>query len=308
MAERSHSPVALFLFNRPGTTARVFDAIARARPAHLLLVADGPRADRPGEAERCRAARAVVEQVNWDCRVETYFSETNLGCKQRIASGLDWVFSQVDRAIILEDDCLPAPDFFRFCDEVLARHHADPRVHMIRGSNFLGGRQVSADSYYFSRFFNIWGWATWARAWQHYDVTMRRWPELRETRWLEGRLPHPGMADLVRHFFDETHAGRVDTWDYQWMLCGWLQDALAAVPAANLISNIGHGQDATHTGNPGSHLAELSHQSLVSPLRHPVVISPLDSADRLEWNRVYPRQRIGAPWWRRLSLRKGLKR
>jgi hypothetical protein len=294
------SPVALFLFNRPDVTQRIFDAIAQARPARLLVVADGARADRPGETEQCRTARAVIERIDWPCRVQTNFSDTNLGCKRRVASGLDWVFSQADRAIVLEDDCLPVPEFFAFCDELLERYRDEPRVHMIRGSNFLGGRRASADSYYFSRFYNIWGWASWARAWSHYDIGMQRWPELRDTGWLQKRL-EPQMVPLVRHFFDETHAGRVDTWDYQWMLCGWLQDALAAVPETNLIANLGHGEAATHTGNRGSHLANLAAGALQLPLRHPAGVSRLAAADELEWNRVYPAHRVRRGWRRWLG-------
>lgn len=298
----TRSPVALFLFNRPESTRRVFDAIARARPERLLVVADGPRVDRPGEPALCSAARAVVDAIDWPCRLQTNFSAVNLGCKQRIASGLDWVFSQADRAIILEDDCLPAPDFFAFCDELLERYRNDARVHMLRGSNFLGRRR-GTDSYYFSQFYNIWGWASWARAWAHYDVDMRRWPELRDSGWLEQRLVHPAMVRLVRHFFDETHAGRVDTWDYQWLLAGWLLDAVAAVPAMNLISNIGHGAGATHTANQHSHLAALARGRLERPLRHPRRVAASASADELEWNSVYPGRAISVPRWRRLLRR-----
>lgn len=303
-ARGPRSPVALFLFNRPDTTRRVFEAIARARPERLLVVADGPRADRVGEHALCREARAVVERVDWPCQVQTLFSTTNLGCKRRIASGLDWVFSQTDRAILLEDDCLPATDFFAFCDALLERYRDDARVHMIRGSNFLQ-RRPGADSYYFSQFFNIWGWASWSRAWSHYDLEMRRWPELRDSGWLERILPHPRMAPLVRRFFDETHAGRVDTWDYQWMMSGWLAGALAAVPAVNLVSNLGHGVGATHTGNQGSHLAHLPLGTLAPPFTHPASVAASAGADQAEWNQVYPRYRVANGWWNGLRRRGG---
>ena len=135
------TPVAFLIFNRPETTARVLEEIARARPPKLLVVADGPRADRPGEADLCRAARAVLSRVDWPCEVLTNFSETNLGCRRRVSSGLDWVFEEVEEAIVLEDDCLPHPSFFPFCEELLERYRADERVMAVSGDNFQQGRR-----------------------------------------------------------------------------------------------------------------------------------------------------------------------
>lgn len=297
------TPVVLFIFNRPQLTERVLRSIAAVRPSHLLVVADGPRAGREGESERCRQARAAIDDVDWPCRIETLYSETNLGCKHRIASGLDWVFSKVDEAIVLEDDCLPDPGFFRFCQELLERYRHDERIHIVRGTNFLRGRRVTPSSYYFSRFYNIWGWATWARAWKHYDVGMRQWPALRDSGWLERQLPESAMASLVRHFFDETHAGRLDTWDYQLLLAGWLRDAVAIVPAANLVTNIGHGEGATHTRNQGSHLAGIASEPLSFPLRHPEDVKVSAMADEIEWSAVYPRYRLRTSLWQRFRER-----
>jgi hypothetical protein len=148
--QRVRTPVVFFIFNRPGTTERVFAEIARARPEMLLVVADGPRADHAGEAERCRAARSIIERVDWECAVLTDFSDDNLGCRRRISSGLDWVFATVEEAIILEDDCLPHPSFFRFCSELLERYRNDPRVAMIGGTNFQPTSRRTAHSYIFS--------------------------------------------------------------------------------------------------------------------------------------------------------------
>src|SRR6185369_17048088 len=109
------TPVALLVFNRPEETSRVFAAIREARPLQLFIIADGPRSSRPNEQNRCAMVRQIVEQVDWPCQVERLYSETNLGCRKRVASGLDWVFSRVEEAMILEDDCLPDQAFFRYC-------------------------------------------------------------------------------------------------------------------------------------------------------------------------------------------------
>jgi hypothetical protein len=298
-----HTPVALFIFNRPHNTQRVLEAIATARPVRLLVVADGARADRPGESSLCQQTRAVIDQVDWPCEVLTHYSDVNLGCKRRIASGIDWVFSCVDAAIFLEDDCLPVTSFFPFCEEMLERYRNDDRVHMVRGTNLLNGQRFNSESYYFSRFYNLWGWASRARAFKGYDVEMRQWPALRDSGWLERQLPTEAMVKLVRFFLDETHAGRVDTWDYQWMLNGWIRNALAIVPENNLVTNIGHGPGATHTRGDDSHLARLKVSPIAFPLRHPAVVQPLLEADQHEWTTVYPAAAQKKGFWRRLRER-----
>lgn len=293
MATPLCTPVALFVFNRPEPTRRVMEAVRQARPPKLLVVADGPRPERPGEAALCAQTRAVCEAVDWNCELLTNYSDTNLGCKRRVGSGVEWVFASVPEAIILEDDCLPEPSFFRFCQEMLERYRDDARVHMVRGTNVLRGKRVGADSYYFSRFYNIWGWASWARACQGYDIDMRAWPALRDQGWLERYLPHPDMARLVRYFFDETHDGRIDTWDYQWSLNGWRRGGLAIVPECNLISNIGFGADGTHERNDQAALARLPTAPLRFPLRHPSQVAVADGTDQIEWDSVYTVRRHG---------------
>ena len=160
------TPVALLIFNRPDTTERVFNAVAKARPSKLLVVADGPRDSRPGEAARCEQTRAIIKRVDWDCEVITNFADRNMGCKLRVSSGIDWIFEQVEEAIILEDDCLPDPSFFRFCDEMLERYRDNERVGMVSGGNLQFGRHRGTGSYYFSKYTHIWGWASWRRAWK----------------------------------------------------------------------------------------------------------------------------------------------
>jgi len=270
------APVALLVFNRPDTTLRVFEAIAAAKPPKLLVVADGPRRDREGEDALCRQARSVVERVDWDCEVLTNFSDENLGCRQRIATGLDWVFGAVEEAVVLEDDCLPHPSFFRFCDEMLDRYRDDERVMGISGDNFQPQRRTPA-SYYFSRFAHIWGWASWRRAWRHYDERMRLWPAFRAAKALEG-VVHPSSVDYWTGILQSVYENRIDTWDYQWTFACWTQGALTVLPAENLVSNIGFRADATHT-TAASALAELPSHEMRFPLTHPSFVLPDVQAD-----------------------------
>jgi hypothetical protein len=285
---RFDTPVALLVFNRPRHTTRVLEAVAKVRPRQLLVVADGPRSDRLGEDMRCRETRAVIERVDWPCEVQTNYSDVNLGCRQRISSGLDWVFSRVERAIILEDDCLPDPSFFPFCEELLERYCDDERIHMIRGGSFLGRRCPVGTSYYFSRWYHIWGWATWARAWRHNDVSMADWPRLRDSGWLESFLPTPAMCAQAREIFDDSYAGRLDTWEYYWVYSSWLRGALTISPATNLVTNIGFGADATHLRNRDHPHSELPLEPIRFPLRHPETVCIDEQADLLEWQLLNP--------------------
>jgi hypothetical protein len=300
------TPVAIFIFNRPENTKRVFEIVAAIRPARLLVIADGPRRDKKGETQLCEEARSVFENIDWPCELQTNYSETNLGCKQRMASGFGWVFSHVSEAILLEDDCLPDTTFFNFCSEMLARYRDDERINMVRGSNLLGGQRVTSDSYYFSRLYNTWGWATWARAWSHYDVEMREWPSLRDSGWLERQLEGEAIVQITRRLFDETYAGRIDTWDYQWAFSGWLRGSMAIIPENNLITNIGFGEGATHTHDNNHHLANLASKPLRFPLRHPRLVKVLNGADRRELRLVYSRAQQKNNLWMRLRRRLSL--
>ncbi len=273
--------VALCIFNRPETTARVFAAITAAQPPVLLVVADGPRANRPGEAEKCAAARAIIEQVNWPCEVRTNFAATNLGVKHRMASGVTWVFEQVEEAIILEDDILPDPTFFRFCEELLERYRDDERVGYIGGHNVLFGKRTNPYSYYFTYNLNEWGWASWRRAWQYYDVEMKLWGVIGD----QGQIPSYLRTELhprnARRWNDLSYRGEMtDKWDNQWGFACRAQSMLAITPSVPLIKNLGLGADATTTTITYK-LDELGAEEMQFPLAHPPYVLHDVIADRI---------------------------
>lgn len=260
------TPVVFIVFNRPDTTERVFQAIRQARPKKLMVIADGARVDKPGEAEKCAAVRAIIDGVDWDCEVLKNYSEVNLGCGLRVSSGLDWVFSLVEAAIILEDDCLPHPSFFNFCAAMLEKYRDDPQIMHITGTNPLGKWQADRQSYHFSYFGGIWGWASWRRAWQHYDFKMKSWsnPDVRE----KIRQVVKERYETSCKTYREVYEGKVDTWDLQWNFARLSNFGLSIIPAVNLISNIGFGEDATHTtADPSqSYVAQLPTYPLQLPL------------------------------------------
>lgn len=281
------TPVAFIIFNRPDTTERVFAEIAKAKPPKLLVVADGARAGRDGEAEKVAATRSIIERVDWDCEVLTNFSDVNLGCKIRVSSGIDWIFEQVEEAIILEDDCLPDPTFFRFCQEMLDRYRHDLRVGMISGDNFQFGRSRNDDSYYFSRYVHIWGWASWRNRWnESYDVKLEKWPFIRDGKWLIDILGCEKEALSWSSIFEKTYQGKEDTWDYQWVFANWIEGRINVMPNVNLVSNIGFGEGATHTVTLGP-LANMLTAPIVFPIKHPVGVLRNVQADIFTFNSCF---------------------
>jgi len=244
------TPVVFIIFNRPDLAEIVFKEISKVKPMKLLVIADGPRF--PEEEMKCKKTRFITEAIDWPCDVLRNYSYKNLGCKERISTGLDWVFSHVDSAIILEDDCLPTLSFFPYCETLLEYYRNNNRIMHISGDNFQCGRNTSPFSYYFSKYTHNWGWATWRRAWQYYDKNMSNWLDFKASGLLKSICENPEEFVYWENIFDSTHRGRIDTWDYQWLYTCWIQNGLSIIPEVNLVSNIGFREDATHTTHKNS--------------------------------------------------------
>ena len=293
------SPVVYIIFNRPRHTRKTFEAIRAQRPSQLFIIADGPRTGHPTDEDRCREVLEIVAVIDWPCDVHRNYSEENLGCKQRIVSGLNWVFSQVETAVVLEDDCLPHSDFFSFCETLLDKYKDDERVWAITGCNFQEGRKRGDASYYFSKYMHVWGWATWRRAWKQNAPALSFWPEWKASRHWRNHTPDALERRYWTDRFDRMYRNEIDTWDYPWTACIWHHGGLIATPNVNLVTNIGNGPDGTHTtvsvdqeGLPVYPLGELT---------HPIKVQQDRRADRYVFD-----FRFGARTqrliWRTLSL------
>lgn len=282
------SAVLFLVFNRPHTTQRVFEAISQARPPRLYVAADGPRENREGEAEKVAQVREIATQVDWQCEVKTLFREKNLGCKMAVSSAITWFFEHEEQGIILEDDCLPHPDFFRFCEELLNYYADDERVWVITGNNFQDG-QIRGDgfySYYFSKYNHCWGWASWRRAWEKYQVDMPFWPDWKKSLDWEEKTPDPVERKYWKRIFDQVYQGKINTWDCQWTATVWYHGGLTAIPNVNLVSNIGFGADATHTIFSNDIRANLP-VFPIGEIKHPKEVTIDVDADRYTFNKYF---------------------
>lgn len=260
-------PVAYIIFNRPRHTRETFASIRAQRPKRLFVIADGPRLDHPTDADRCREVREIVEAIDWPCDVHRNYADVNMGCKRRVISGLDWVFSKVECAIVLEDDCHPHPDFYGYCDALLKRYKDDDRVMVVTGCNFQDGIRRGTASYYFSKYNHVWGWATWRRSWQKNDPTLSFWPEWKRSRLWRDHTPDSIERRYWTNIFNRMYCNEIDTWDYSWTASVWYYNGLTATPNVNLVTNIGNGPEGAHTsveedqeGVPAHPLGKLTHQ------------------------------------------------
>ncbi len=238
----------------------------------------------------CVEARRIVAQVDWPCEVKTLFRQVNLNCGVGPSSAFSWFFDHEEEGIILEDDCVPSQSFFWYCQELLERYRNDHRVMHIGGNNFLNGWQKDGDySYYFSRSGHVWGWATWRRAWRHFDFKIGLYPKLRARKSFRSSFLHwPERFYRFRKFDAIIDKGSAtDGWDYQWDFARYINSGLAIVPQVNLVKNVGFGNISTHTKNVSANVSQMQAHDIDLPLRHPpYVIRDMESDKRYFRNLV----------------------
>lgn len=263
------APVLLIAFNRPDFTSRVFETIRKYKPKKLYMAANAPRKERDGEALRCKEVRNIIKAVDWDCEVHTLFRKDHLRLKLSVSSAIDWFFKNEEQGIILEDDIIPEPSFYQFCEELLERYKDDERIGMISGDNFGFGQKRDKNSYYFSRYSHIWGWASWRRSWKDYDLHMSDYSQFLEQDRLKDIFQDPRECDFWKSAFNKVAFDDFETWDYQWVYSNLKNNRLNIMPSVNLIENIGFGETAAHTTEVNSPYANMQVQALSFPLKHP---------------------------------------
>src|SRR3989338_283785 len=277
--DQFNTPILLIAFNRPETTKIVFEEIRKVRPKNFFMAVDGPRNGNEKDKTKVEKVREIIKKVDWPCKVKTLFRKENLGCKFGESSAITWFFKNVENGIILEDDNFPDPSFFKFCEELLEKYKNDERVMHISGNNFQRGRSIDNYSYYFSRYAHIWGWASWRRAWEKYDITLKSYPELRKKGYF--KMLHPDFFERKNTLknLDACYYKNFNTWDYQWTFSLLVNNGLAIIPNKNLVKNIGFIENSTHT-KPIDSFLSMPAGKMEFPLKHPQFIIHNSFADR----------------------------
>ena len=270
------TPILFITFNRPDTTIQVFESIKMARPARLYVANDAPRQGNKQDEEMVVAVRALVKRVDWPCEVKYLFQEQNLGCSLGPRAAFKWFFDQEEEGIILEDDCLPDPSFFSFCSILLEKYKDDEKIISISGCN-LGYHLTTGDSYSFSKFMNMWGWATWKRSADKIDYSLAEWKQEKKPVFSIYKRLRQNVFDFDivwfkywKSKFDLTiNKKNISWWDWQWIYHQTRDKQYSIVPAVNLVKNLGFGEHATHTKEEHNPAAQLDSNQITFPLKHP---------------------------------------
>lgn len=256
------TPILYLVFNRPKETALSFEIIRKVQPSILFIAADAPRSHVPSDHEKCEHVKSIIQNnIDWNCKVKYLFRDENLGCGRAVSGAIDWFFNHVESGIILEDDCLPQDSFFPFCAELLKKYESYEEVTHISGHNNQMGHIRGGADYYFSRVVNIWGWATWKRAWQHYNYHLDDISPL-NCHPKKDLFPFKNIEDII--------CGKIDTWDTQWLYYNFVNNLFCISPNINLVQNIGFNSAATHTDfNAPGYFQKNINGDLKFPLKHP---------------------------------------
>jgi hypothetical protein len=232
-------PILFLIFNRPKETAKAFESIRHRRPKQLFIAADGPRFDKPKDIELCEKTRAIIEKIDWKCDVKTLFRADNLGCGKAVSQAISWFFEHVEEGIIIEDDCVANQSFFDFSALMLDKYRENEQIMHISGTNHLFNTQLIPENntYFFSAFNHLWGWATWRRAWLLFDFEMTGW-EQTESYMTPRFLDKPFIKWLCGQF-EKANSKELDTWGWPWTFCVQKNNGLCITPMVNLVSNIG---------------------------------------------------------------------
>jgi hypothetical protein len=264
-------PVSIIIFNRPENTKRLLESLNIYKPETLFIISDGPRKNFENDHERVIQSRKLFEKIDWKCEVFFNNSESNLGCRKRIISGLNWVFGQVEKTIILEDDCIPSEEFFLFMELMLNKYQTNKEISSVCGTNFLPDWNKTKDSYLYSKYCHVWGWGTWKDRWEKIDFNLDKLQEIKKTKFLKSYLGS-FRAYLYWHWIlNNVKKKKIDSWAYIWNFTNFINNSLSIIPAINLLSNIGIGKDSSNTRSlPYKYIkAEESRKKLKFPLKYP---------------------------------------
>jgi hypothetical protein len=284
------TPILYLIFNRLDLTKITFPAICQLKPKKLFIAADGPRDGNENDEISCKLVREYVfSKIDWDCVLEILFRDNNLGCGLSVSSAIDWFFSYVDEGIIIEDDCLPNISFFVFCETMLEKYRYEHKVGHISGSNLINNKSFiinNSYSYYFSSITHIWGWATWKRAWKNYDFNLSDVSFDKNNNYYNKIFINGEINKFWSEKYIDTKNKFIDTWDFQWQFCLWRYNQLAITPQVNLITNLGFGDQATHTKNRFDKLSNLTSYNMKLIL-HPRSLKINSKLDLLTFYHAY---------------------
>ena len=290
-------PILVIIFNRPDFAKKIFIVLSQLKPEKLYIISDGPRTLE--DEKNILQSRNIFKTITWNCEVKYNYSDINLGLRKIISGGITWAFQNEEKLIILEDDCIPHSDFFQFCEEILTKYQDDTRIMTINGCNlnpYLS--QNNSELFFFSKYANSWGWATWKRAWKLFDSELVGLENKNSAKNFAFNLPYRYRSKLYWNYkLNEVKSSKINSWAYRWMFTLWLNNGLAIVPYSNLIQNIGNDKRSTNTkGN--LHYLNISTSTLnTNKSKDPTSIIANSYYDRWLEDTIYSKSIIHRLTW-----------
>ena len=278
------TPVVIFVYNRKKETKILLNRLARLKPKNIIIIFDGPK-DNKEDKKKCAEVQKIVKNISWKCKKKYIGSKQNLGLKKRVTSGLNLVFDSYDRAIILEDDCIPNKSFFLFCEFFLDKFKNNKKIAGITGNNFQ--KEKIKETFYYSKFSSIWGWATWSRVWKTYDLEIKFWKRFKNSTNWKNYFENKKEWKFWTEIFDKVYKNEINSWAYSNQLCNWYHDRLTIVPKNNLIKNIGFSSNATNTKKVNKDYLPKVEKLNLTKIIYPKVMESNKRADKYDFENIY---------------------
>ncbi len=271
IANTFKTPILLITFNRPDHTRRVFEEIRKQKPNSLFVFQDGPRQGVETDIEKCKEVRAIFDEpLEWECELKTFISETNMGCGRGPAAAITWFFDNVEQGIIFEDDCLPSESLFRFYEELLIKYKDDNRIGLITGTNLCLKWKHNKSDYFLSKTggATMGSWASWRRVWRFFDYDMISWGDEECKKKIKNFVGNNFFNIFSEELNEFYNNGQTHSWDYQWAYARFLQKTFTVVSSVNQMSNIGFGEESTHTPYSNDRRANMQRFVIAFPLKN----------------------------------------
>ena len=279
-------PLLITTWKRYREVSLLIENIRKISPKKIYVSSDGPNLRIKGNKEKVIKTRnVIIKNIDWPCEVKTLFSSENNGCKKGMIKAINWFFENEKEGIILEEDCIPSEEFFVFCSELLEKYRNDDRVWSISGSNFQDGLWRGSSSYYFSKYFHCWGWATWRNRWVKFDFDLHELNKAKNLNLLNLALKNPKERVYWFRLWDKlVREGKPDSWAYR---CGFnclINNGLSIIPNKNLVKNIGLNKEGTNTNFA---FVDSKISNGIIPLHHPASVEINEKADNYTFYNHY---------------------
>lgn len=287
MHSNNEAPVLLITFNRADNTRKVFEKIREAKIKKLYVANDAPRPGNINDEQNRKKIREMLNEIDWDCELHTLFHEKNQGCGFGPVTAITWAFNNEEKLVILEDDCVPSLSFFPFCNEMLNKYYNDTRIWLVSGrSHQSNSIYFTNQDYIFSHYAHTWGWATWKRCWNHFDMKMSDFPEFLIMGGAVNVLSSRKEGDLYnKHLskrFNNIEQEITHSWDTQFLYSYIKNGGLGIVPSKNLIKNIG--VNGTHYSGKENNFTKMNASDNFKVTKHPKFIIINNEYEKLHFD------------------------